>query len=96
MKNFDWALKTMELLRRLDGVLCSTVEVWRSFNSPDGDLNYFSDIPPRAHLSLNALQSIFQELQGSQRRLCLLKSQCLEFSEAVRQIIPFPFGRAGD
>jgi hypothetical protein len=90
MKNFDWAFKTMELLRRFDEVLCGTVEVWRLFNSQDGDLDYFSDISPRAYLSLNALQSIFQELQGTQRRLFQLQSKCLNFSEAVSQTHSFP------
>jgi hypothetical protein len=35
IKKFDWALKTMDLLRRLDRVLSDTVEAWLSFNSSE-------------------------------------------------------------
>jgi hypothetical protein len=85
-ESFDWALKTMDLLRRLDGVLCDTVEAWKSFNSPDEDLGYFGDISPNAHRSIDAINVIFRQLQRNQRRLFLLKNCCSEFSRAVSQI----------
>jgi hypothetical protein len=84
-ESFDWALKTLELLCRLDGVLCDTVEAWKSFNSPGGDVEYFSDAP-NAYRSLCAIQGIFQQIEVRQRRLLLLKNNCSEFSRAVSQI----------
>jgi hypothetical protein len=82
-ESFDWALKTLELLCRLDGVLGDTVKAWESFNSPEGDIDYFSDITPSAHRSLCAIQGDFRVLEGRQRRLLLLKNNCSEFSRAV-------------
>jgi hypothetical protein len=82
-ESFDWAFKTMDLLERLDGVLCDTVEAWESFNSPDQDRGYFGDISPYAHRSLCAIKVIFRQLQGNQRSLSLLKNRCSKFSKAV-------------
>jgi hypothetical protein len=87
MKKFDWALKTMDLLRWLYGVICETVEAWLSFNSPDGDLAYFSDICPGAQRALHNIQLTFRQIQGSQKRLLLLKNSCSEFSRAVSQLL---------
>lgn len=94
MKKFDWARKTTELLCQLDGVLCDTVEAWLSFNSPDGDLAYFSDISPDAQRALHSIQLTFRQLQGSQRRLLLLKNSCSEFSRAVSRISFFSLERS--
>jgi hypothetical protein len=88
-KDFDWALKAIDILRRLDGVLSHTVESWKSFNSPDEDIGYFRGICARAQRSLRAIRSSFRELQGDQKRLALLKSCCTDFSRAVSHI-PFP------
>jgi hypothetical protein len=88
MKKFEWALKAMDLLRRLDRVLSDTVEAWLSFSSPEEDLGYFSDISPSAERSLCIIQLTFRHLQGSQRRLILLNSYCAEFSRAVSQSLP--------
>jgi hypothetical protein len=85
-ESFDWALKTLELLRRLYGVLCDTVKAWEWFNSPNGDVNYFSDISPNSHRSLCAMEGIFRQLEERQRRLLLLKNNCSEFSRAVSQM----------
>jgi hypothetical protein len=81
-ESFDWALKTMSLLRQLDGVLCDTVEAWESFSSCDEDLGYFGDISSSSHRTLCAVKMIFRQLERNQRRLFLLKDSS-EFSRAV-------------
>ena len=89
MKKFEWARKTMDLLCQLDSVLCDTVEAWLSFNSTDDDLAYFSDITPEAQRALRSIQKIFRQLQGSQRRLLLLKNYCSGFLSDVGQVPSF-------
>ena len=85
-ESFDWALKTLDILHLLNSVLCDTVMAWKSFDSPGGDMDYFSDITPSARRSICAIQGIFRSLEGRQRRLLLLKDNCSEFSRAVSQI----------
>jgi hypothetical protein len=85
-ESFDWALKTLDIVHLLNGVLYDTVMAWKSFDSPGGDMDYFSDITPNARRSLCAIQGIFQKLEGRQRKLLLLKSNCSEFSRAVSQV----------
>jgi hypothetical protein len=87
---FDWALQTIDLLRRLDGVLSETVEAWKSFSSPDKDINYFRNtnaaaISLNARRSLYAIEAIFQQLQENQRKMVLLNKCCSNFSRAVSQ-----------
>jgi hypothetical protein len=88
-KDFDWALKIIDMLHRLDGVLSYTIESWKSFNSPDEDIGYFQDISVPARRSLLAVRSSFRELEGDQKRLALLKICCTNFSRAVSHIL-FP------
>jgi hypothetical protein len=82
VKKFEWARKTTDLLCQLDGVLCETIEAWLSFNE---DLAYFSDITPEAQRALRSIQKIFRQLQGSQKRLLLLKNYCSGFLSDVSQ-----------
>src|SRR5947207_14845000 len=87
---FDWTLQTMDLLRRLDGVLSDTVEAWQSFNSPGEDIGYFRDtdaaaISPNARRSLHAIKATFRQLQGSQKKMASLNKCCSDFSRAVSQ-----------
>ena len=95
---FDWTLQTMDLLRRLDGVLSSTVEAWKSFNSPDEDIGYFRNtdaaaISPNARRSLHAIKAVFRQLEGSQKKMALLNKCCFDFSRAVsRRALPFAHG----
>jgi hypothetical protein len=96
---FDWTLQTIDLLRRLDGVLSNTVEAWKLFNSPDGDISYFRDtdaaaISPNAHRSLHAIKAIFRQLQENQKTMVLLNKCCSDFSKAVSQD-PFQFAHGG-
>ena len=90
---FDWTLQTMGLLRRLDGVLSDTVEAWKSFNSPGGDIGYFRDtdiaaISPNARRSLHAIKAIFRQLEGNQKKMVLLNKCCSDFSRAVSRKRP--------
>jgi hypothetical protein len=85
---FDWTLKTMDLLRRLDGVLSDTVGAWEMFSSPDEDIGYFRDtdaaaISPNARRSLNAIKAIFRQLAGNRKKIDLLNKCCSDFSKAV-------------
>src|SRR6266516_3655546 len=85
---FDWTLQMIGFLRCLDGVLSSTVEAWKSFNSPGEDIGYFRDtdaaaISPNARRSLNAIKATFRQLQGSQKKMALLNKCCSDFSRAV-------------
>jgi hypothetical protein len=85
---FDWAIQTMGLLRRLDGVLSNTVEAWKSFNSPGEDIGYFRDtdraaISPNARRSLHAIKAVFRQLEGYQKKMALLNKCCSDFSNAV-------------
>jgi hypothetical protein len=97
-EDVNWTLQTMDLLRRLDGVLSYTVEAWKSFDSPDGDIGYFRDtdaaaISPNARRSLNVIRAIFRQLQGSQKDIGRLDKRCSHFSKAVsRHTIPFAHG----
>ena len=87
IKKFEWACQTISLLRRLDSALCDTIEAWLSFNSPNDNLAYFSEISPESQRALYNIQLIFQQLQGNRRRLLLLKNYCLEFLSNVSQIL---------
>jgi hypothetical protein len=95
---FDWTLQTMDLLRRLDGVLSDTVEAWKSFNSPDEDIGYFRNtdaaaISPNARRSLHTIKAIFRQLQCNQKRMDLLNKSCSDFSRAVsRNLFQFAHG----
>jgi hypothetical protein len=85
---FNWTLKTMELLRRLDGVLSTTIEAWKSFNSPHEDIDYFREtdraaISSNARRSLHTIETIFRQLQEHQKKIFLLNTCCWDFSRAV-------------
>jgi hypothetical protein len=85
-KDFDWALKIIIILRRLDGVLSHTIDSWKSFDSPDGDICFFRGVSVPAQRSLHAITASFRELQGDQKKLILLKSCYTDFSRAVSHI----------
>lgn len=89
-KDFDWALKIIVLLRRLDEVLSHTIDSWKSFDSPDEDIGFFRGVSIPAQRSLHAIRATFRELQGDQKKLILLKSCYTDFSRAVGHI-PFIF-----
>ena len=85
---FDWTVLTMDLLRRLESVLLDTVEAWKSFNSPGGDINYFYDtdaaaISPHARRSLHTVKASFQQIGRNQKKIAVLNKCCSDFSRAV-------------
>jgi hypothetical protein len=84
---FNWTHQTIDLLRQLDGVLSKTVETWKSFYSPDGDIGYFHDnsaaISPHTRQSLSAIKVIFRRLQEGQQKMVLLNKCCTEFRMTV-------------
>jgi hypothetical protein len=82
-KDFDWALKIIIILRRLDEVLSHVIDSWNSFDSPDGDIGFFRGVSVPAQRSLHAIRSSFRELQGDQKKLILLKTCYTDFSRAV-------------
>lgn len=81
---FDWTLKTMSLLRMLDGVLSGTIDAWKSFCSPDNDIGYFQDTDATARRSFHSIQAIFRQLQDHQRRMVVLNESCSNFSETLK------------
>jgi hypothetical protein len=85
-KDFDWALKIIVILRRLNDVLSHTIDSWKSFDSPDEDIGYFRGISVPAQRSLSAIRSSFRELHGDQKKLVLLKSCYTDFSRAASHI----------
>jgi hypothetical protein len=87
-KDFNWALKIIIILRRLDEVLSHIIDSWKSFDSPDGDIGFFQGVSIPAQRSLNAIRASFRELQRDQRKLFVLKSCYTDFSRAVSHI-PF-------
>jgi hypothetical protein len=88
--DFNWAHQTTDILSRIHGVLSDMVVSWKLFNSPGEDICYFGDTSASTQRSLRAIKSIFQELQGDEKRLDLLKCRCTEFSRAVSHIL-FPY-----
>ena len=67
---FNWTLQTMDLLRWLNSVLLDTVEAWKSFNSPNGDIIYFRNtdaaaISPNTHCFLTDSHSVCNSVRRS-------------------------------
>jgi hypothetical protein len=84
--DFDWACQTTDVLSRLYSVLSDTVVWWKSFSSPGGGISYFGGTSTNTQLSLRAIRSIFQDLEGDKKRLGVLKSRCAVFSRTVSHI----------
>ncbi|KAH8588290.1 hypothetical protein B0O99DRAFT_693577 [Bisporella sp. PMI_857] len=90
-KSFDWTHQTMDLLSQLLDVLSETIKAWEIFNSPSGDINYFSDIyssqdaqQPRTRLSLRAIKETMETMEGLQQKLFLLDKSCRNSAEALQ------------
>jgi hypothetical protein len=85
---FAVTLKTMDLLRRLHGVLSGTTQAWASFKVPGGDIDYFRSIDaapicPNTKRSFIAINNSFQRLQGNQEKLVLLQKSCFDYARTV-------------
>ena len=96
-KDLDWARQMTHLLSHLQDRLSATVEAWNSFASPDGDILYFDNpnaetISPAADRSLQALKSIFREVEEKRRRLVHLRDLCTNHTQCVSQsLVQFLF-----
>jgi len=86
---FKWNSQMVTVLRRVDRVLSDTVEAWRSFDSPEGDINYFrnpegpSGISEYSRRSLNNLNAIVRELESYQKRISFLQHRCTDSLDKV-------------
>jgi hypothetical protein len=92
---FDWALQMMGLLRKPRNVLLATVEAWRTFNSEDGDIDYFFDDlnedattkAIKAHApryrSIQNIKKMFCELGEYQGNMVALSEKCSDYKKAV-------------
>jgi hypothetical protein len=95
---FDWALRILNLLCRLDGVLSATVKAWQSFTSEGGDIDYFLDQGVDAavkstsvkarHRSLQNIEAKFRRLKEYQDEIAVLNRNCSDYQEAVSRTGP--------
>jgi hypothetical protein len=86
--DFNWARQAGDILSRLHGVLSDTIQSWKSFSSPGGDISHFGGTSAKTQHSLRAIRSIFRDLEGDEKRLGVLKSRCTAFSRAVSRMFP--------
>ena len=81
----------MALLRKLRERFSTTIQAWDRFDTPDGDIRYFSDISdisePQAQviakLALNNIKEIFENLKDLEQTLTSLDKSCEEHSRVV-------------
>jgi hypothetical protein len=92
-KAFHWTRSRMTLLTELLCLLSATIREWNTFLSPDGDVDYFSDLDEfpsnsresrnseAAGQSLRSIKQTFQELENFRHKLLSLeKSLSSDFS----------------
>jgi len=85
------AFQMMQLLRRIYDVLSATVKAWRTFQSPDGDIGFFSDLDvhiasrttKRRYRSLQNLKATFRQLEEYQEKIFTLNKSCSEYQGTV-------------
>jgi hypothetical protein len=85
---FDINSQTMEVLRRIGGVLSDTIKAWESFSSFESHMGFFrrtdtASISKHSARSLRAIKTKFQELEGNYDKIKSLKEDCSEFSSTV-------------
>jgi hypothetical protein len=79
----------LRTLNELQPFLSETIEAWKGFNSPDGDIRYFSDEHymdnSRGHTlqALPAVKKAFEKMEKLHRRLQLLESSLTKDADAV-------------
>jgi len=91
-KTYDWTQKTRERLNQLLNVLSGIIKAWETFNSSDGDVVYFSEShyskaasQHHAHRSLRVIKETFEELEGLQQKLVLLRDSSQDLAKDVSQ-----------
>jgi hypothetical protein len=95
-EGFDWTAQRMDLLNELLPILSGLVDEWDSFISPNGDIEYFSDLdePPGnsqkprelgcPSSSLRNIKQTFEKLEMYRQRLESLKYSLIKDFEVVR------------
>lgn len=83
---FDVNSQTMEVLRRVGGVLSDTLKAWESF--VDSHMGFFrrtedAAISKHSMLSFRVIKAIFQGLEGNRDKIALLNQRCSDFSSTV-------------
>jgi len=87
---FNRTQRTLQLLRRLLGVLSKVINAWERFNSHNGDIGYFApdSLPDSARQparrSLFEINQIFEILKGLNRDLLHLQQDNERSAQAVR------------
>ncbi|KAF2266353.1 hypothetical protein CC78DRAFT_615163 [Lojkania enalia] len=91
MNVFDWIHKTSSLIHDLKERLSKTIEAWHIFTSPNGDINYFSDLDTRtkrllleANESCSKLEGLERNLEHIRRRVNFLEQQCLVSAQMLQ------------
>lgn len=82
----EWTRQIVEFLNRLQDGLSETIKAWEIFNSPKGDVGYFSDIDfsqKRYYGSLGMIQETFEALESHQRTLQKLSKSCRDSAQNV-------------
>ena len=88
---FDWALRTLEILRRLTGAISDTLDAWAKFSAPGGDIGYFEDSDgklqhPRNTRPLHAIKQVFCKLDGIYKAFLVLNKRCVDYIGIVCKI----------
>jgi hypothetical protein len=92
MKTYNWTVIAGDLLGELTTVLSATINEWKLFEMPEGDIGYFSDFDssrnPSRHCGYECLRFIkemFDELQACQRKLTEIQDSCHKLTKVVSQ-----------
>lgn len=88
---FDWALRTLEILRRLTGAISDTLDAWTKFSAPGGDIGYFEDSDGKLQHSRNtrplqAIKQVFCKLEGIYKAFLVLNKRCADYISTVSKI----------
>jgi hypothetical protein len=82
----EWTRQIVELLNRLQDSLSETIKAWEIFNSPKGDIDYFSDMDfsrNRCRGSLGKIKETFETLESHQRTLQKLSKSSRDLAQNV-------------
>ncbi|KAF2474684.1 uncharacterized protein BDR25DRAFT_311128 [Lindgomyces ingoldianus] len=70
-------IQTMQLLKKLREQLSTTIQAWKRFAAPTGDIRYFSNMSkPAARKSLNNIIKTFERLVDQEKDLDSLAESC--------------------
>jgi hypothetical protein len=73
----DWMIRTVDLLLQLRQRLAMLFNTWDKFNSPQGDIQYFAEVPGQvSNQALTGIKQSFQELMDLDARLHRINQSC--------------------